>query len=75
MKVAAVPIHLRELVDGLPIMLTFGAVRDVLRTSTRTLRSILSRGEIRYIRAQRSGSSRVLIPRSEVLRWLVERSS
>jgi excisionase family DNA binding protein len=71
----AIPAHLRELSDLLPVMLTFGDAQEVLCTSTRTLRGILSRGEIRCVRSKRSGSSRVLIPRAELLRWLAERST
>ena len=71
----AVPEHLRELADALPVMLTFAAAREVLCTSVRTLRAIVARGELRSVRAMRSGSARVLIPRSEVIRWMAERSS
>jgi excisionase family DNA binding protein len=71
---ARIPAHLRELVDALPVMLTFRETQAVLHTSTRTLRSMLARGELRYVRSQPAGSARVLIPRAELLRWLIERS-
>jgi hypothetical protein len=70
-----VPEHLRELADALPIMLTFAAAREVMCTSVRTLRAIVARGEVRCVRSMRSGPARVLIPRSEVIRWMAERSS
>ena len=70
----AVPAHLREVAATLPLMLTFADARAVMCTSVRTLRAILARGEVRSVRAKRSGSARVLIPRSEVLRWMTERS-
>ena len=72
--VPSVPAHLRELEAALPAMMTFAQVRDdALRCSTRHLRDVLAKGEMRCIR--RMQGARVLIPRSEVLRWLAERST
>jgi excisionase family DNA binding protein len=74
-KEAITPAHLRELAAELPALLTFAQLRDVLQCHTRTLRTIIASGELRYVRRMHSGSARVLIPRSEVIRWLAERSS
>jgi excisionase family DNA binding protein len=71
---AVTPSHLREVAAELPVMMTFAQVRDdVLRCSTRTLRNIIASGELRCVR--RMQGARVLVPRSEILRWLAERST
>lgn len=69
---ALAPEHLREVEAELPVIVTFDQTREVLQCSVRTLRDIVARGELRCVR--RMKGARVLIPRSEVLRWLAERS-
>lgn len=43
---------------------------NALRTSPRNLRRLIAAGRLRAVRAHESGSSRVLVPRLEIERYL-----
>lgn len=59
-----------ETVAGLPPLVTAKEASTVLRTTTRNLRRHIAAGRIVAIRAEESGSSRVLFPRAEIARFL-----
>jgi excisionase family DNA binding protein len=71
-EVAEVPEYLRELVSELPVMVGIKQAAAVLNMHARTVQRILAAGEMRGIRPKLSGGSRVIIPRSEIVRYLVE---
>jgi hypothetical protein len=62
------PDWISETVAHLPALATASEASAVLRTSTRNLRRHI--GRIRAFRAEETGSSRVLIPRAELERFL-----
>lgn len=74
-QVAEVPDHLQELAAELPLTLTQQQAANVLCVHERTLQRMVAEGEIRGVRRQLSGRSRVIIPRSEVIRWMREHSA
>lgn len=74
MSAAAEPDFLEDLARSLPPTLSIEEVAKVLKCSKRAVSSKLQRHELRGIRSVESGSSRVIIPRSEVLRWMRERA-
>ena len=59
-----------ETVSGLKPLATAAEASAALRTSPRNLRRHIAAGRLRAIRAEESGSSRVLIPRCEIERFL-----
>jgi hypothetical protein len=64
---------LRELERDLPVTLDAHEACKVLHCSRRTLAKMMAAREIRVIRRVLAGSSRVIIPRCEILRVLAER--
>lgn len=72
MTKAEVPDHLRELFAELPLTLNSDEAAKVLCMHKRTLRRMVASGELRAMRATSTGTSRVIIPRSELLRWMIE---
>jgi excisionase family DNA binding protein len=59
-----------ETVSTLAPICTAAEAAAVLRTTTRNLRRMVARGRINAVRACDGGSSRVLIPRAEIGRYL-----
>ena len=59
-----------EAVAALKPLATLNEASAVLRTSPRNLRRLIASGRIQSLRATDTGSSRVLIPRAEVARYL-----
>lgn len=55
-------------------MLTKVEAARVLRRSVRTLERVIERGGIAVVKEYVGGNSSVLVPRSEILRWMIERS-
>lgn len=74
-ETATVPDYLRELVEGLPLMLTLQEAAGVLRVHPRTMQRIVADQEVVAMRGKLTGPSRVIIPRSEIVRWLLEHSA
>lgn len=70
-----VPVYLEDLRASLAPLLLVGEAAEAMRMHPRTLQKFIARGVIKAVRAQQAGSSRVLVPRSEVIRFLTERPS
>lgn len=66
------PDHLRELAKELPITLNLAAAASVLCMHQRSLRRLIASGAIRATRSSLNGSGRIIITRSEVLRWFAD---
>lgn len=61
---------IQETVAHLPPLATASEAAEALRTSPRNLRRHIAAGRLAAIRAEETGSSRVLIPRAEIERFL-----
>lgn len=59
-----------EIENSLPALATANEAAKVLRMSGRNLRRMIVAGRISALRARESGSSRVLVPRAEIGRYL-----
>jgi len=59
-----------DAVAGLPPLSTARETAAVLRTSLRNLRRMIVDGRLHAVRARETGSSRVLIPRAAIERYL-----
>lgn len=59
-----------DAVGTLAPLATVAETCAVLRTSTRNLRRMIATGRLKALRARESGSSRVLVPRVEIERFL-----
>jgi excisionase family DNA binding protein len=59
-----------ETIRELKPLATASEAANVLRMSTRHLRRMITSGRITAVRARESGASRVLVPRSEIERFL-----
>lgn len=59
-----------EALAGTPALLTVEETIGILRMSRRSFYRLLSTGRINAFRASETGSSRNLVPRSEVARYL-----
>ena len=70
-----IPVHLRELAESLPLTLSPTDVAAVLQVNARTVRRMLARGELHAVRTIAAGSARYVIPRSELIRFMMERSA
>lgn len=68
-----VPSHLGELANALPLTLTAAEAAEVLHVSERQLRRMIRAGELCAYRRTGSGSSRIIVPRLEVLRHMAAR--
>lgn len=66
------PEFLEDIARNLPLTLSTEELAQVLRVSRRTAQRIMSSGAVRTIRTMSTGSARVMVPRSEVLRWLTQ---
>ncbi len=64
------PTWIDEALAGLPPLLTAAEATTVLRTSRRNLHRLVMAGRIQALRATESGSSRVLIPRAALEKYL-----
>lgn len=69
---ASIPPHLQEVASRLPVMCRYEDC-ELTGYSTRTWRRAVARGDVRAVAPNR-GAAPVTIPRSEVIRWLTERS-
>jgi excisionase family DNA binding protein len=69
------PDYLRDVEASLAPLNTIPEVCKITRLGDSTLRQAIKRGEMRTLRRAPTGSSRVLIPRSEVIRYLTEREA
>lgn len=70
-----VPAHLREASESLPLFLTMEEAAAALRVHVRTVQRIVADQEMAAMRSKLKGASRVIIPRSEIIRWLAEHSA
>ena len=61
---------INEIEAGLPALATASEAANALRTSPRNLRRLIVAGRLGAMRKRESGSSRVLIPRAEIGRYL-----
>jgi excisionase family DNA binding protein len=68
-----IPAHLQELAEELPLTLSLKEAANALKMHTRTVQRLISSGQLRAMRAVLTGGSRILIPRSELVRFLSER--
>jgi excisionase family DNA binding protein len=67
---AAAPAWVTDATAHLPPLLRINEVGAALRTHVRTVRRLIAAGRIRALRSREAGSSRVLVPRAEVARYL-----
>jgi excisionase family DNA binding protein len=74
-KSEELPEHLRELATTLPLTLSLQDAARVLCMHPRSLQRLVAAGELRAMRSKLSGASRVIIPRSELIRWFVEHAA
>jgi excisionase family DNA binding protein len=71
MTKAEVPEHLRELAAELPLTMTLGEAAKVLCLHPRSVQRMVAAGELRGMKTIAGASpARVIIPRSELMRWL-----
>lgn len=59
-----------DVLASLPPLCTTAEAAKALRTSRRNLYRLTSAGRIRAVRREHAGSSRLLIPRTEIERYL-----
>jgi hypothetical protein len=69
------PVELRDIAAELPATLTREHAIEVLHMTERTFSRAVRRGELRIIKTSAGRSGRVIVPRSEILRWMSERMS
>lgn len=67
-----IPPHLLELAATLPLMCTMGEVLAALRLSERMIRRLVADGSLRAVRSSSTGSARLVIPRSEIIKYLAQ---
>jgi excisionase family DNA binding protein len=60
-----------DTVASLKPLTTADEAANALRTSPRTIKRMIADGRLTAVRARESGSSRVLIPRAEISRYLL----
>jgi excisionase family DNA binding protein len=70
-----IPAHLQELAEELPLTLSLKEAANALKMHTRTVQRLIASGELKATRSRLSGGSRVIITRSEVVRWFAARDS
>lgn len=70
-----VPEHLRELAKELPLTLDLKQTAEVLKMHKRSVQRMIAAGEIRATRARMSRGARVIITRSEIIRWFARREA
>ncbi len=64
------PEWVTETLSGLPDLLTVAEVCATLRCAPRTVYRYIDRGRLKGVRPQESGSSKLLIPRGSVGKFL-----
>lgn len=69
-----IPAQLTELAEALPLTLTLAQAAECLHVTVRHVQRMIARGELAVIKSPGGRNARVLITRSELLRWLAERS-
>ena len=70
-----IPPHLEDMAASLPVTMGLAAAAEALCMHPRTLQRMIAAGEIRAMRSKLIGGSRLIIPRSEVIRWCVDHSA
>lgn len=70
-----IPEHLRELSERLPLTLTLKEAAEHMKMHKRTVQRLIADGELKATRSRLSGGSRIIITRSEVVRWFASRDS
>lgn len=68
-KLELVPDHLVELSEKLPLTLTLQEAAACMKMHVRSVQRLIASGELRATRSRLSGGSRVIITRSEIVRW------
>lgn len=69
-----IPEHLVDVAKALPPLATIPEACAALRMGATTVRGLVRAGQLRAIRSSPTGSARLLIPRSEILRYLESRT-
>lgn len=70
-----IPEHLRELSEELPLTLDLKGAAEVMQMHPRSVQRLIASGELRATRSRLSGGSRLIITRSEVVRWFAARDA
>lgn len=70
-----IPPHLQDLATSLPVTLGLAAAAEALCMHPRSVQRLIVAGELHAMRAKLSGGARLIIPRSEIIRWCIEHSS
>lgn len=63
---------LLDIINGLPPILTVEEAAKFMRLSTRTVRRLFYDGHLQVIKCGVKKSSRVLVPRGSIYRWMLE---
>jgi excisionase family DNA binding protein len=74
-EVKEVPPHLQELATTLPVTMGLAEAAQALCVHPRTVQRMIRVGELQAMRPKLSGGSRLIIPRSEIIRWCIEHSA
>lgn len=74
-KPVEIPDHFRELAEKLPLMIGLQDAAKAMSMHPRSLQRLIAAGELQAVRSKLSGSSRVIIPRSELVRWCIEHAA
>jgi len=69
------PEHLRELAEELPLTLDLKEAAAAMKMHPRTVQRLIASGELRATRSRLVGGSRLIITRSEVVRWFAARDA
>lgn len=68
-KEKPIPEHLRDLAESLPLTLSLKEAAEHMKMHKRSVQRLIASGEIRATRSRLSGGSRIVITRSEIVRW------
>lgn len=74
-KPEKIPEHLQELADKLPLTLDLKEASEALKMHPRSVRRLIASGELRATRSRLAGASRIIITRSELVRWFASRDA
>lgn len=74
-KEKPIPEHLRELAEKLPLTLDLKEASEALKMNPRSVRRLIASGELRATRSRLAGASKIIITRSELVRWFVSRDA
>lgn len=69
------PDYLQELAEKLPLTLTLQEAAGHMKMHPRSVQRLIASGELRATRSRLSGGSRIVITRSELVRWFASRES